>query len=397
MIPQTSTQELIENLEAQIQSSLDENAPFLPKSFLRVIAKVSAGTYVTLYKYIGGIATLLLIRTAPFRDVTINGRTFNPLIEWGRQIGAGDPHEATRAVLRVSIEVATQAGYIAAGHQLVFPSTGVIYLVRSSRFLDSPTIELEVEASSDPQGGGGAGTIGNLAVGSKLMFVTVPPNVAREATVVGTVVEGGDAEREEEYRARVLRHAQRRPQGGAPVDYANWGESPAGIFRVYPYRSNTPGEIDIYVEALSTPDNPDGIPTSDQLDAVKEAIDFDVDGLASRRPINKAVNTYAITRKGFTVHVNGLVGEDVAGAQEALEQAADDYFRAAEPYIRGLSVPPRRDRITLAALSGEIESVAASRGCTIASVELLDGSSKITAYQLGVGEKAKLEGSIIFN
>src|SRR5690606_13061102 len=260
VIPQTSTQQTAENLDAQVQASLEENAPFLPKSFLRVSSKVFAGLYVTLFKYIGSIATLLLIRTAPFRDVTINGRTFNPLIEWGRQIGAGDPLEAKRANLRVSVPVTTQAGYIAAGEQLVFPSTGVIYLVQSSRFLDAATVELDIQASSDPQGGGGAGSIGNLAVGSTLMFASPPPNVGREVTVVGVNVEGGDAELEGAYRARVLRQAQRRPQGGAPVDYATWGEEPAGVFRVYPYRSDTPGEIDVYVEAFTTQDNPDGIP-----------------------------------------------------------------------------------------------------------------------------------------
>src|SRR5690606_27491451 len=114
---------------------------------------------------------------------------------------------------------------------------------------------------------------------------------------------------------------------------------------------------------------------------------------ASRRPVNAAVNVYPITRIGFHVEVNGLAGPNAAAAEALIEQAADDYLRDVEPVILGLSVLPRRDRATLAAISGVIDETASAQGATVASVRLalaVDPGTNVLAHQLQKGELAKL-------
>src|SRR5690606_29393047 len=140
------------------------------------------------------------------------------------------------------------------------------------------------------------------------------------------------------YRGRLIRRLQRRPQGGAYADYQAWGEEVPGILNVYPYPSATPGEVDVYVEAtVESSRGPDGIPTPAQLAAVEASTEFDEAGLASRRPVNAAVNVYPITRQSFDVVLGGLDASEVDGGEpavlEAIEEGEDDWLRARVPFL----------------------------------------------------------------
>ena len=186
---------------------------------------------------------------------------------------------------------------------------------------------------------------------------------------------------------------KRRKQGGAYIDYKVWGEEVPGIVNVYPY-TGQPGEVDVYSEATeASSGSPDGIPTPSQLDAVKASIELDQNGKATRRPAGTFVNTYAITRTGFKVTVNGLVVDNVAQVQQEIERAVTDFFIAAEPYIEGLTVPPRTDTISRVSVESVVYDVVQGNNGTFssASVTLAD-DTPVSIYQLGVGEKAKLSG-----
>jgi uncharacterized phage protein gp47/JayE len=319
-----------------------------------------------------------------------------PLVEWGRLVGVGDPQAGVRAELVVDVTVLVQSGTLPANSQLLFPATGVIYLTSAAVALDAATKQVTIFAASDQQGGAGVGAIGNLDPGEIVSFASPLPNVARDAVVVSQSVTGSDAEDVEDYRARVLSRFQARPQGGAYSDYRAWGEEPAGILRVYPYTGTNPGEVDVYVEATeATSGSPDGIPTSGQLDAVAASIEFDDNGLASRRPVGAAVNVLAITRIAFDVIVTGLEAGDDPTAEAAIEAAVDEYLRAREPFIVGLSQLPRQDRITRSAMAGVADEVASALGAVIASVDVELASVSMPAYTLGDGEKAKL-GTMTF-
>lgn len=392
---QTPTiKEISDNIVAQMGAALNQAIPLLPKSFIRVLAKVLAGVFILLYKYGGFTFLQIFVRTASTKATIINGKTVTPLIEWGRLIGIGDPIAATQAELTVEVIVETQTGTLPSGSQLT-SAAGVTYITIGAILLDAATKQVTVRAVADQAGGAGAGSIGNLTAGAIISFASPLANVARDTTVIAQTVTGSDAENIEAYRQRVIDRFQKRPQGGAYADYEQWGEDTAGVLNCYPYTSANPGQVDIYVEA--TPESsgdPDGIPTPAQLQAVLASIELDQNGLATRRPANALANTFAITRTGFDVRVIGLEADDLAQVRASIEAALTGYFRAREPYIIGLSVPPRNDRITKASALAVIDDVVSASGgiFTNAYIYFAGTTALADLYVLGIGEKAKLVG-----
>jgi uncharacterized phage protein gp47/JayE len=391
-----STQSLADDIRSQISAKIDQTIPVLPKSFVVVLAKVLAAAIILVYKYAGRSYLDMFVATSSTKQTTVAGKTLTPLIELGRQFGVGDPLPATAAELVLTVTVQVQTGSIAAGTQLLYAPTGVIYVTKAAVSLNAATVPVTVRAASvqgDPDSDG-TGDVGNLQVGDELQFANPLSNVARTAVVASVAVTGADAEDLEDYRVRVTRRCQARPQGGALADYAEWAEGVAGILHAYPYTSATPGEVDVYVEATEeSSGSSDGIPTSDQLDDVAEAIELDTDGLATRRPVTAAVNVLAITRKAFDVTITGLEvadGDDESDVQDSITDAIDEYLRTLEPFITGLSVLPRVDRVTQGAVAGVADDAASALGATITNVTVSVGGGEVSAYTLADGEKAKL-------
>jgi uncharacterized phage protein gp47/JayE len=398
-----STQALADSIISQLAASISQTVPLLPKSFTVVLAKVLAAVVVLLYKYAGATLLNMFVATASDQETTINGKKVVPLIELGRQFGMGDPVAATFAELVVTVPVQVQSGSLAAGAQLLHRPTGIIYVTKAARALDASSVTVTVRAAAGPPDASGnitdgSGVVGNRLVADQLEFANPLGNVSRIVSVQSVAVTAADAETMPEYRARLTRYCQARPQGGAYADYPVWGGAVAGIVNIYPYTSATPGEVDVYVEAdEESSGSADGIPTGPQLAAVVAAIEADVDGLASNRPANAGVNVYAITRKAFSVTVVGLTADDESAAEDLIEEAVDEWLRTREPFIVGLSVLPRTDRITLAALGGIVHDAVSSVGGTVSNVAdfLVAGVPGETAYTLGPGEKAK-RGTVTF-
>lgn len=385
-----TTQEINDNIIAQLEASLNQTIPLLPKSFMRVLAKALAGVFILLYKYAGFMFLQTFVRTASYAEMEINGVTVNPLLEWGRLIGTGDRTAATQAELLVNVTVENQSGSLPAGTQLVGPDNGVTYITLSSVLLNAPTVQVTIRASADQNGTGGAGTIGNLSPGATVSFANPLANVARNAAVSAQTVTGADAEAVEVYRQRIIDRFQKLPQGGAYADYELWGEGVAGILNVYPYTSDCPGQVDLYVEATTASSgSPDGIPTTAQLQAVLEAVELDDTGLASRRPAGALPNAFPITRTAFIVTVGDLEVTDLAQARADITEAVQEYFASRAPYIAGLTVPPRTDRITASGILGVIEDVVSAEGGIFSGATVKQNGVLISLYTLGVGEKAK--------
>jgi len=390
-----TTQGLTDNVVQQVDATLEHTTPLLDKTFTRVLAKAQSAVDVLLYKYAGWTLLQMFPEYASFNETVVLGRKIRPLVDWGRRIGVGDPLAASRAEHVISVPVQAQTGSLPANQQVLFPPTGVLYLTIAAVALNAPTVQVTIRAASDQNGGGGEGTIGNLQPGAVLQFANPLPNVARNVTVLSQTVTGADAETPAAYRARVIARAQNKPQGGAYADYQQWGEEDVGIVNVYPY-TGAPGEVDVYVEAtVESSGSADGIPTVAQRTAVLALIEADQAGLASRRPANAAVNVHPILRATFDVEVTGLEVDEQASVQAAIESACDEYLRAREPFIVGLSQLPRVDRVTRAALSGVVDDVVSAAGGSVSAVNLLLGGDQINAYTLGHGEKAKL-GAVSF-
>lgn len=387
-----TTKQISDNIIAQLEAALNQTIPLLPKSFLRVLSKALAAVFILLYKYGGFIFLQMFVQTASASDTIVNGVTVNPLTSWGRLIGVGDRGVATNAELQIEVVVTNQTGTLPSNSQLVSSDNGVTYITVGAVALDAPTKLVNVVAVSDQSGGGGAGALGNLNVGATLAFANPLDNVARDTTVTAQIVTGADAESVAAYRQRILDRFQKPPQGGAYADYQIWGEEPSGILNVYPYTSDCPGQVDVYVEA--TPESagdPDGIPTPAQLQEVLDSINLNDSGLATRRPVTALANAFAITRVPFDVRVTGLQVDNLAQVQATITLAVEEYFLEREPYIVGLSVPPRLDRITRSAVGGVVDDIVSAAGGIFNSVIVTQSTLPIELYPLGIGEKAKAD------
>ena len=389
-----STQTVSDNIIAAVEASIGKSIPLLPKSFTRVLSKALAGVFILVYKY--GAWSLLqqFVEYASFRETVVNGRKFTPLIEWGRLVGVGDPVIATNAQMDVSFDVLNQdASVVPAGSQLVHPSSGVIYITLVAVTLDASSKTVEVLAASDPDGNGGSGVNGNRADGDTLKWANPIPQLSTVGAVVQApqTVTAADAETEAAYRQRVINRFQVRPQGGAYADYRIWGSEAAGIINIYPYTGVTPGTVDVYCEAtVATAIDDDGTPSVAALQAVRDLIELDGSGIALRRPVSANVNfPKPITRQPFDVTVYALVADDPVSTKATIEAALDDWFRSREPFIVGLSVLPRKDRVTASAVAGVVDEAASAEGATVTSVEVSVAGSPVIAYSLDFGQKAK--------
>ena len=392
-----TTKEISDNIIAQLESVLNQTIPLLPKSFLRVLSKALAAVFVLLYKYCGFIFLQMFVSTASIKDTLINGVVVSPLKAWGRLIGVGDPVPATQAELNITITVENQVGSLPAGStQFINSSNGVTYSLKTEVLLDAATVPAVIIAVSDQVDGGGAGAIGNLQPGDIVSFANPLANVASDAVVDSQAVTGANAESTEAYRQRVVDRFKKTPQGGAYADYEQWGEEVAGIVNTFPYTASDPGEVDVYAEAtVESSGDPNGIPTAAQLQAVADSIEQDDNGLASRRPANALVNVFAITRTGFDIVVSGLVVDNPASVQADITAAVLQFFLDAEPFIDGLTIPPRKDIITrsnlIALVSGIVSAASGTFGT--ATFDITGGGGSLVQYILQEGEKAKSTGT----
>jgi uncharacterized phage protein gp47/JayE len=385
-----TTNELSDTIVAQIEGKLAQTVPLLPKAFVRVLGKALGAVMILLWKYAGWSLLQTFVKYASTKETVINGVKVIPLVEWGRLIGVGDPLAATRAEHLVEVAVKLQTGTLPAASQLLYAPSGVVHTTVASQALNAATIQVTVRASSDQAGNGGVGSIGNLQPGDVITFANPLSQVGNKATVLSRTIDGADAEDWEVYRGRIIQRFQNKPQGGSFADYIAWARELEGIVNVYPY-TGQPGRVNVYIEASpASSGSADGIPTSGQLSEALALINFDQQGLAARRQANALALTHGITRKSFDVVVTGLVAADQAAAEDAIEQAIDQYLRAREPYIVGVTSLPRRDRVTQAAVAGVVDDTVSALGGTFATVTLEVSGAPISAYTLLAGEKAKL-------
>lgn len=365
-----------------------DQIPILRKAFLRVISMVLAALYVTLYKYAGFLGLQMFTLYASAEETEINGKLIIPLVERGREFGVGDPKPATAARLKIAITVTTQGGELQAGAQLYSSKNKIIYATDDVTILSESIVYANITAVGDTGNGLGLGSIGNLEVGDELIFVSPYSDVDQNAVVTEILEAAVDAEDiNTTYRQRVLDRERNQPQGGALADYRIWGLDADGIAQIYPYRSENPGEIDVYVEAIGTVD---GIPSPEQLANVYNAIIYDSEGKATRDPVSKAVNVYPIDRLAFDIIITGLEVDNISVVENAIVTELTLYFSKLEPYIAGISVPPRRDRITKTGVEGIIQSVVDVYGGVFQDATLYYDGGAITDYVLAEGEKAKL-------
>lgn len=390
--PKTTT-DISDLIIAQLESTLNQTIPLLPKSFLRVLAKALGAVFVVLYKYCGFIFLQLFVETASNELTTINGKEIRPLEQYGILVGVGSPIAAVPAefTFRFIPILPTGASTLESGTPILSDSNGVTYVTVGDVSYGgggAPAFEdVTIRAAGDQNGGNGAGTIGNLDAGSTLSFVSPPANIERDGTIQSVDVVGTDKEDVETYKSRIIARFQTPPQGGAYADYSIWGETVSGVVNVYPYTGD-PGQVDVYVE-VSTALDADGIPNAAKLTEVSDAIELEDSGLATRRPANAYVNVYAITRTAFVVDVQGLIVDNETEAQTSITAALQAWFLEREPYVPGWSIGVRKDQIFEAGVNGVVNDVVASLGGIFTGVAMTEAAVPFSVRILQEGEKAK--------
>jgi uncharacterized phage protein gp47/JayE len=353
------------------------------KAFLRILSKVLGGVWVLLYQYIGFVLLQMFVKTASNKPVSINGREVTPLKEWGaaRNIvqDAGRASEHT-----VTVTVLSQGGTLQSGTRLADTATEIIYNVIGAVSLNAATVTATVRSDTP-------GEASNLSNGAVLSFVNALAGVAKDVVVASRTVEGVDEETTEEFRQKVADVYAAPPQGGAYADYRAWAQDVVGVKNAYPYSGGTfsgsgAGHVDVYIEAST---GTDGIPTQGLLDDVLEAINYDVEGIANRRPLNDYVNVLPISRVEFVVRIGNLVNS-TPEAIAAIEAGLESYFVDRAPFILGLTVLPRKDIVSIFEIGGVVGRLASSLGTVASGIVLKQNSVNIETYSLQEGQKAKL-------
>ena len=395
----TSTiKSISDSIISKLEQSLNTKFPSHPKSFTRTLARSIASTYIMQTHYANYIEAQQFVSTCASEDIEIFGYTINPLDFWGGLVGIDGRKMGTRCEL--SAKVVTTGTAIAstldAGTQLISAQNGFVYITSQAYAITGTDFAIDLIAANDEAQNNGIGAAGNLQIGDILTFVNAPTIISKEAAITAIIKNGADAEDPALYRSRIIAAFKRRKQGGAYIDYKLWGEETPGIVKVYPY-TGPPGEMNIYSEAtVASSGNADGIPTSTQLVDVKNHIELDINGKASRRPADTFINSLPIFRTGFKVQVIGLQVVDKVAVEASIKKAVTDFFLQSEPFIEGLSIAPRLDIISNALVSSVIVDIVQANNGYFAEVLTYVYSTNVPVnlYQLSEGEKAKLAGII---
>jgi hypothetical protein len=376
------------------QQQFNNKLRILPKSFIRILSKVLAGIFITLYKQIGCLFLQLFPETAYWKEVTILGLKVRPLVKWGILIGVGLPWSGTQWKGIITVEVTTPNTTLRGGTQLKSELTGELYTTDTIKQLTNETELIQVTCTT-------IGTTGNLQAGDVLNFVNPLGNVKKAATVTTIINDGTDDETEGEYRYRVVNRYRMQPQGGALADYRIWASDVPGVLSVYPYNdADSPSGVLLYVSGNPAV-YPDRLPTDALLFQVGDACTYNPETKkATRKPITAVLdpsgngsysNIRPVTIIDFSVYINGLAGIIPSEFADAVRPAVEDYFLGREPYIRGLSDDNNKTNIVSRNnVSSVVDQIAISVKTEFDAVTMTLGEYEIPSYTLGMGELAKL-------
>jgi uncharacterized phage protein gp47/JayE len=153
--------EIRELIINSFQEKFNKTFRLLPKSFIKVIATVFAGVYITLHKQIGWLFLQLFPETAYWGEVNILGMGVRPLVKWGILIGVGEPRSGSQWQGKIAAVVTHPGSSLVAGTQLKSDITGKLYITEEGVSLDAETVEVPIICAD-------SGTAGNLETGDTL-------------------------------------------------------------------------------------------------------------------------------------------------------------------------------------------------------------------------------------
>jgi phage-related baseplate assembly protein len=362
-----TAKEIRDRIVSDLETSLNQTTPLLPKAFNRVLAGAIAGLILLLYQAILFVYRSIFPDTADITSLKLLGALVDV-----------EQLPATFAVL--TLDVPGTESYTVTVGTLWRGANNMVYKVTTAGVVTSGIAVVSVTAQE-------SGEIGNLANGSGLDIVSPDAQLTGTATVTATTTDGDDAESDDSLRVRVSAAYKKRKTGGSPVDYEAWGLETPNFIWISPIDSNTlPGDVIVYGEV----DNQvDGIPTQNQLDQLLEYLKVDpVSGLRDRHPIGPDPIPTAITREEFDIEI--FIQDGTPAIETSITAAVIDYVTTRKPFNIATTLI-RTDTISRGGISDVANDIANPQGATVTSANLtqVDGSLEIQSYQFFGGELGK--------
>jgi len=358
-----TTKEIFEQIINNIEATLGQTIPILPKAAFRVLSSAIAGVFTILYKFASWQFLQIFPSTADEES----------LERWGELVGI-----IRTPAVQARIEIlctGTDGSEVLTGTRIIDNISGVVYLVDSDVTIAGGVGTTTMIATV-------GGSIGNVSNGTLLSFVTPLPGIDNKCTVNNTIDAGIDKESVDIYRGRVVDRFRKVPQGGAFADYEAWAVEVADIINAYPYSGDVEGTVEVFSESGT---EVDGIPNPTQLQAVLDSIN-----LPDRRPVTAEVFSLPIIRVAFDVTIFGL-DPDNAEAKDLISTRLTQFFLSKEPFIDGLS-NINNSVISQSEITGVISAALQTTESDIDSAvfEVEGTGDTLIRYNLGQGEKAKL-------
>lgn len=379
-----TTQQLVDQNIAYIESRLNQLTPAADRAFNRVLAIMIAMGQTTQDKYAADRFLAVLAQTAKGADLDSLGLEYGVL-----------RHLAVAAVLTLTL-TGTNGTVIPAGTVFIVPGSGAQYISQSGQTIAGGTSSITVTAQT-------AGAAGNLSNGSTLQLQAPIAGATGIPTVASTLTTGADTEGDDAYRVRVLSVQQSLPTGSNGASYRIWAQSVAGVVRAYPYSgfppsSGSPPMRTVFVECDPSIQS-DGIAPQGLLDQVRAAITTDPNTGLARQDLGITDSTLyvpAITRTGMFVTVTGLSvpSGQTSACQAAIMAALASYFLAVAPFVTGVDPSfGRNDTITNLTVGRTVQAVLAAYGASAQNIAFGPvAGTFVSSYQVAPGEKTKLGG-----
>jgi uncharacterized phage protein gp47/JayE len=183
-----------------------------------------------------------------------------------------------------------------------------------------------------------AGQAGNADINTALTLASPIAGVAAAATTHTAFGNGAEIEADEPYRARILEHLRKPPQGGSAPDYIAWALEVAGVTRawVYPEEQGA-GTL---VVRFTRDDDASPIPDAGEVATVQAYID-------ARRPVT--AHLYVVAPVAVPVNFTLSVTPNTAAVKAAVEaELRALILRDAQPGTT-LKISHIREAISIAA------------------------------------------------
>jgi uncharacterized phage protein gp47/JayE len=360
MITIPTLQELQEQIVTDYETELGQTIPLLPKTFIRVWAKVRAGLLYLAYRHSLWVLRQAFVETCDLAQLEKIGRDY--------RLSRVPPQSQIVQVQFDGLPGTT----LPTNRALVFGE--VTFITRTSGVVPLGGTTLTVEAESQTPG-----LVGAAGIGDSLLVVQEIAGLAQAGEVMAVVREAENEESLTSFRQRVLEERRTPPQGGAIPDWVRWTREVPGVANAIATRE-IPGNVVVYPLMGFT--ESDRIPTLSQLAEVTAYITDPI-----RRPLNCLdAEARAFRVVEFDVTISNLT-PDTPEIRQSLTDNITAYMLSRFPRQYVIQ-PGARDVV------GTMDIYNIARDLALQGLRLqldeVGGSLDINFYQLAVDELAKI-------